>query len=724
MFSIYLISYLVMLMLPVAGVLYLNHRVNEMSERNCARDAEAALQDVSASLRAQLAWMDSTAGRFLLDYQTTGMIYAGPLTYGDTRVNTFTAFSKHLNELIGVYDADSLGYRMLFQDSELVFDELAMAQGLEFVFSTSLHYEGMSYEEWYGAVFSCNERVLLPAHDIRIDNVRVRALSYNFPIVRRSANGDRKAVLQFFIPESDLIPDSFDPRSTGYLLTRDGRTLAQFGSQTPFPLEVNAISGQTGWLRHGGGLLAYTEVVPGMTLAMLIPEEVAFRDALAMRTPMLLMILLCAAVEGIMCLLMARRNARPIENLASNVNQMLNTPRQGNELAYLHQSMQQLKEDRRMAEQAVQRSRQVETAMLLSRVLYYQTEDAREHLRQGDRIGVELRAGGYCAAVAALSGGAEPAPSFDVPDAPRGMRFLISEGQHSSINMLYMLEGEVQAQSMEQILQHLQQVYALLPAGSRIGVGRCCQTLEDAPFSYNQAVYCLQLDQPAQGVIQFDQVSPSFNSLHFPLEQQQRILNAVKHNNEAVIDQEFDVLLHENSVKRHLSSLLKRTLLSSVEALLLMAAEDAARNENLSDYLRSVHQSADFRTELEILREEFKKIARQTGEKHTRHEDGQRREMQEWLEKNHSDSMLSIGGMAEHFGFSESYFSVLFKELMGEPYSIYLERLRLNRAAELLKTTDISVEEVAQQVGYNNSTTFRRAFKRVQGISPLQYRNQ
>ena len=86
--------------------------------------------------------------------------------------------------------------------------------------------------------------------------------------------------------------------------------------------------------------------------------------------------------------------------------------------------------------------------------------------------------------------------------------------------------------------------------------------------------------------------------------------------------------------------------------------------------------------------------------------------------------MLSIGSMAEKFGFSESYFSVLFKDTLGEPYSSYLEKLRLNKAGELLTSTDKSVEDIAQLVGYNNSTTFRRAFKRVKGLSPQQYRTQ
>lgn len=722
-FSIFFASYLLTLLLPCAGILYLYHQIEEMTERNCTRDAITTINDVSADLRARIAWMDNAAARLHMDTSTTSMLFAPRLTYGDTRINNINAYTRHLNDLLGAYDQESPGYRLLFQNSEMVFDEASLAQGLEFVFNTALTYDGMTFAQWHDTVFASNEKSFLPVHTIRLGDSCIRALTYNFPIVRRTSQDTYRAVLQFFIPEETLIPDHVATGSSVYLIDNRNAALFAHGAQPEVPAPLAAQSG-TGWLRHQGGLLAYTEVSHGLKMAMLIPEDVAFRDVLAMRGPLITVFLLFAILEGFLSWYLARRNARPIESLASNMTQMLNTPRQTNELEYLHQSMLQLQQDHQTAQQAVERSRQVETALLLNRLLYYRVEEVEEHLTKGDQIGIDLRAQTYCVAVAALPAHGELRANAPVPPLPQELRVIISEGQRSSLNILYLADTPACDTLSEAIQAHLQKLLPYLPQGTRLGLGRLCDSLQDAAYSYNQAAYCLQLDPPQDGLVVYDQVSPVFNSLYFPLDQQQRILNAVKHSNLAVIDQEFDLLLNENAVKRHLSALLKRTLLSSVEALLLMAAEDAAQEENLSDYLRSVQQSSDFRTELEILRGEFKKIATQVGERHTSHASSLQQEMQDYLDQNHSDSMLSIGSMAEHFGFSESYFSVLFKDLMGEPYSICLEKLRLNRAGELLKTTDISIEDVAQQVGYNNSTTFRRAFKRVKGISPAQFRSQ
>lgn len=719
-YLIFFATYILSLILPMAGILFLYHEVTEIAEKNCATNALTDIGETAAKLDARIRWMENTAARFILDSKTTNMIYAEPLKYGDKRINMFNDFSEHLNDLISEYDQGDLGFRMLFQDSELVFCGDAMSQGLAFNYKHTLHYSDMTYEQWYKAVFSDTRPSFLPLHDIHMGSIRVKALTYNFPILRRSSSGTRKAVLQFFIQEQELYPAGFDPQSTVYFLTSEGDLLATIGAKKPFPAEAGSLTGEEEWHRFPDGLLVTAEVHDGMCLTMLVPDSVAFRDVYAMHLPLLLVFFACAVIEGLLVFYLAKRNARPIEHLADNMKQMLAVSDHGNELEYIHQGILQLQQNQQTA---IQRSRQIETALLLNRLLNQRTDDVDVLLQAGEQLGIDLNARSYCAAVIQLPKEAAPAPGAMMPEPPDNMRVVIAEGRRNRLNVLYLIDTDPAAEHNDDISAHLQQLYRQMPQGTLIGLGRICSALEDVTFSFNQAMYCLQTEPNAAEIVCFDQVSPGINSLYFPLEQQQRIVNAVKHNNAAVIDQEFELLLHENTVRRHLSSLMKRTLLSSIEALLMMAAEDVTRQENLPDYLRSIHRSDDFRTELEVLRQEFHRIAEQVGGRYAQISN-QRASMESYLEEHHSDSMLSIGSMAEDFGFSESYFSVLFKETLGEPYSSYLEKLRLNKAGELLRASEASIEEVSQMVGYNNSTTFRRAFKRVKGLSPQQYRNQ
>lgn len=85
---------------------------------------------------------------------------------------------------------------------------------------------------------------------------------------------------------------------------------------------------------------------------------------------------------------------------------------------------------------------------------------------------------------------------------------------------------------------------------------------------------------------------------------------------------------------------------------------------------------------------------------------------------------VSIEEIAQACGLNRSYFGRLFKDTMGESPQQFLLHYRMNKAAELLKTTKISIAEVGRSVSYENQLHFSRAFKSVFGIPPMEYRRK
>ena len=61
-------------------------------------------------------------------------------------------------------------------------------------------------------------------------------------------------------------------------------------------------------------------------------------------------------------------------------------------------------------------------------------------------------------------------------------------------------------------------------------------------------------------------------------------------------------------------------------------------------------------------------------------------------------------------------------KLVGESASAYLNRGRIEKAKELLRTTNLSLEAIAYAAAFSNSTTFFRSFRRITGMTPQQYR--
>jgi AraC-like DNA-binding protein len=85
---------------------------------------------------------------------------------------------------------------------------------------------------------------------------------------------------------------------------------------------------------------------------------------------------------------------------------------------------------------------------------------------------------------------------------------------------------------------------------------------------------------------------------------------------------------------------------------------------------------------------------------------------------------VTIDAMARKYEVSESSLRVFFKSVFGESITDYMRHLRMNRAKELLGSTNNSIGSVAIDVGYSSQSKFAAVFKADCGLSPLEYRRQ
>ncbi len=84
---------------------------------------------------------------------------------------------------------------------------------------------------------------------------------------------------------------------------------------------------------------------------------------------------------------------------------------------------------------------------------------------------------------------------------------------------------------------------------------------------------------------------------------------------------------------------------------------------------------------------------------------------------------ISLAELAHRFDISEGSLKNIFRSVYGQSYSEYLRTLRIKTAMAELTSTDKSISDIAADVGYENQSKFASAFKRYNGISPLEYRH-
>lgn len=92
----------------------------------------------------------------------------------------------------------------------------------------------------------------------------------------------------------------------------------------------------------------------------------------------------------------------------------------------------------------------------------------------------------------------------------------------------------------------------------------------------------------------------------------------------------------------------------------------------------------------------------------------------QYIEQNYTTS--SAQRIAQHFGYSPDYLNQLFKKTTSHTIGETLLNLKMQKAASLLTSTNLSVSSIAEYLGYQDTTNLIRSFKKYYGSTPAQYR--
>jgi transcriptional regulator GlxA family with amidase domain len=105
------------------------------------------------------------------------------------------------------------------------------------------------------------------------------------------------------------------------------------------------------------------------------------------------------------------------------------------------------------------------------------------------------------------------------------------------------------------------------------------------------------------------------------------------------------------------------------------------------------------------------------------HEDEVIKEVQEYIEK-HYDEKISVDDLALKFGLSRRNLERRFRKVTYNSIVEYLQRVRIEAAKQTLERNRENVNEAMYKAGYNDIKAFRTTFKKLTGLSPLEYRNK
>lgn len=98
-------------------------------------------------------------------------------------------------------------------------------------------------------------------------------------------------------------------------------------------------------------------------------------------------------------------------------------------------------------------------------------------------------------------------------------------------------------------------------------------------------------------------------------------------------------------------------------------------------------------------------------------------EIKNYLDEHYSEKIV-LDDLAERYYINKYYLTKIFKEAYGNTINGYVIAKRITRAKQLLRFTDMTVDEISAAVGMGDANYFSRTFRKVEGISPREYRKQ
>lgn len=262
-----------------------------------------------------------------------------------------------------------------------------------------------------------------------------------------------------------------------------------------------------------------------------------------------------------------------------------------------------------------------------------------------------------------------------------------------------------------------------------VGISDIHHVFSEIPLCYQEALKALEykLIMGISTIIPYDQVKQPKEELYYPLELERQLINFIAYGDYKKSSEVMNEIFMTNFSGGTLSIELAKCLMYELIGTVLKATEVIKLDEGnaklqRSDLIKRLFQCDSFEEieyEMRFILELVCQIVVQ-GKKSQNVE--LKEQIQSFIHLYYHDVNLGLTRIAEHFVLHPSYVSKFFKEQTGVNVIDYINQYRVGLAKKLLLQENASVQAVSEQIGYLNSNSFIRVFKKYEGITPGQYR--
>ena len=756
-----LVSYILVLLIPVVIGTVIYNNALLIIENNVREYNMLLLNQARDIMDNRLAEVDTLAMQISKNTKLKELLYFNKPIEGPDVIKILNISKDMLS--YNISNSFISTFYLFLKNSEVILTPYTSYLRPQIVSGKFFKYGDLSYEEWNNKIYdSFYYKYFLPVSPVSIDGNNYNMLTYIQSLPYENPYEVRGAFVAFIDKEQirRLLSNMYvSDGGLVYIADKDGRIMILFSNNADNDLQIlneisikmnssnkSNISGKDMTIFHTNS--SYND----WTYIAAIPSNVIMREVSSVKKTVLTVMLIILLLESIISYILASWNSKPMKELVKRIRHILegNIYNSSNEYDFLEVNMLKLVENNRAYAEKIGEQVPLLKAIFIDRLLKGEFNNINEIEAFLAHIGITFKENDKYIVFIAYIDGYNGMITGDILKELSTKRVIVSDILMKYIvekGFLYNMDDdkiavilgfnkneaanirqyvEKTAISVGEVLCNKYGINLLFAAGeSYCSLIDIYHSFEEA----RQALSCRTAEIDNR-MIWYDSIPKDNDQFYYDVEVEARLMNQVRSGNENEVANTLENLFKENILQKKLSVYMEKQFFIELHGTLVKLTGHAAVSncekftviyDLIQKYIiQSFYSPEKTYNDLSCIFQDLCSIYNiNKKSSNVKLKD----EIVEYIEKTYVDANTCLCSLASRFKLTEVYLSQFFKEQTGENISDYIEKIRLMKASGFLSQTSISIDDIAKQVGYNSSDTFRKAYKRIMGISPVKYRN-
>lgn len=751
----FMLYYILVLIIPVVMSTAIHRKTIDLIEKNSIESNISHLRQSVSTINARMNEIEIIARRLQWNPKLRRFMYVREPFRGKRTYQTLLT-RKELYDYT-MTNNFILDYYVFFKNSNLVLAS-DRTYKIDDFYENCFKYHDINFNEWYDLLFSrYNQQQYLPEQKVTICDKTYTVITYIQSIGYPKASD---AVASILI-DNNAIRDTLkginiEDGGWAYIVDKQGNIITYMPSFTNeiVPVNIDFSKDEDSTQQYiGGNKMLVTHKRSDYNdwfYVVVQPYDVVMEKAIYIKKITFVVILITLIVGAFIALFLSYRTTKPVVRIMQTLNKRWDNAGEPKDDAfeYIHNIISSLIKNNEVLDAELKKQRSFVTNVFFARLLKGDFGSELELKALMDHIDIHLGSAYYRVAILYINGyggmSIEDEIILKELDMKRVIAKEVTQEFLSVGNYIYQIDEHMfsiifSSDSsdidvinddvfwiLENIRVELESRYKIEVV---ITVGNIYNRIIDLSFSYSEAMDLLSYAmREASGGIVYHGDIPQKNSLYYyPKAIENKLESLGKSGN---LDEAVKILKEiykENIIKRWITNEMLKVLAFDMYATVIRIREELNIYScdvcfNTSEILNNVDNIDRFDMFYDMILEEYHEICDEVHKRKKSYNTNLSISIKDYVDSNFDDYSMSLAVVADKFNLSEVYLSQFFKEQMGVNFSTYIENIRMTKAKEYLSDSTFTIGEISRAVGYNSSSAFSRAFKRLHGITPTEYR--